>query len=281
MVLVFDDRPGASSPFAPSSATTFDSLPQVHERAVERGQAGDLLRLCVGVRAGGEERDAGGREHEDEYARRVLWCLDRGYEYVAADLSDGGVSRGHDERDKDGFARIVEAVSGTVWSSAVMKARKQEELKQSYREAAHGMVDEKNEKPAVDGENAYEPPDPSKLPPVGGAAEDGDREEKAREALLQQDGVDDAYLEKPADEATAARRREEQKQERALDSLEGSLREANRLRELSRSGSMTDEERRKRAGDAAVLLMDMMGKMGFDESSSDDEEERSKEGKTE
>jgi hypothetical protein len=44
------------------------------------------------------------------YTRRVLWCLDHGYEYVQVDLMEYGRSIGHSDREKEGFARIVEAV---------------------------------------------------------------------------------------------------------------------------------------------------------------------------
>jgi len=52
---------------------------------------------------------------------RVTSCGAWIVEYVEADLSEKGISSGHDARDKEGFARIVEAISGTVWSSAVME----------------------------------------------------------------------------------------------------------------------------------------------------------------
>lgn len=72
------------------------------------------------------------------------------------------------------------------------------------------------------------------------------------------------------DAETIKSRREELEQERALDALEGTLREANRLRELSQAGALSDDERRKRAGDAAMLLMDMMGKAGFGDDDDDE-----------
>ena len=39
---------------------------------------------------------------------------------MEVDLSEEGLRGGFDVREKDGFARVVEAIGGTVWSSAVM-----------------------------------------------------------------------------------------------------------------------------------------------------------------
>lgn len=268
IVLVFDSF--LSNPKLPTSMTaSFDALQAVHERMSDT--AGDLLRLCVGV--GNSKTNLSVKEYEAEYARRVLWCLDRGYEYVEVDLSEEGVLQGHDARDKEGFARIVEALSGTVWSSAVMEKRKKQELKESYaRDEAATAAGE-----AFSGTMlTYEPPDPSKLPPVLGSEEieDSDREQKARVFLLKEeaDVVNAIHVENDGkDDDTSRRRKDEKEEERVLNSLEGSLREAGRLRELSKSGQLSDDERRKRAGEAAILLMNMMGEMEFDESSDDDE----------
>ena len=63
------------------------------------------MRLCVGVNFEG----IGPTAQDNEYSRRILWCLDREFEYVEADCSEQGQQQGHDERDKEGFARIIEA----------------------------------------------------------------------------------------------------------------------------------------------------------------------------
>ena len=110
--------------------TFFDSATALHEKADAQGECGDLLRLCVAVTAyDGHEPDeftsecVKDKEKEEEYSRRVQWCLDRGYEYVEADMTTQGLSFGHNLRDKDGFARIVEALGSTVWSTASMHPR--------------------------------------------------------------------------------------------------------------------------------------------------------------
>jgi len=279
IILVFDAA--RSNPDLPmSTAASFDSLEPIHNRA-EEDEAGDLLRLCVGVTMGQmDPPELRGKEYEKEYSRRILWCLDRSYEYVEADLSEEGLLKGHDDRDKEGFARIVEAISGTVWSSAKMGATKKKELKTSYAEVlAQTEVDHTPE------ENLYEPPDPSLLPPVNGESRKV-REEKAREAILQQSQIDpnSGYLddEDSIDSGKREQRRHEMEEERRIENLEGALRQAARIRELSISGSMTDDERRQRAGDAALLLMDLMGQVGFEESDEDGDvnsEEMSQEGR--
>ena len=119
IILVFDSSPSASQDVC------FDSLNTLHDNAEKSTELGDLLRLCVGVSFGPSALADGSKASEEEFSRRVLWCLDRGYEYVEADMSEIGMESGHNERDKEGFARIVEAVSSCMWSSHVMKKRSQ------------------------------------------------------------------------------------------------------------------------------------------------------------
>lgn len=273
ILLVFDLA--LSNPkHATSMSSSFDAMEATHD-TIHR-TAGDLLRLCVGV--GSSSRlDLSEKEYELEFSRRVLWCLDRGYEYVEADLSAQALLQGHDSRDKEGFARIIEAVSGTVWSSAVMEKRVQKELQESYAAAASDTLADGDGQTEM---GTYEPPDPSKLPPKMGIEEtDEERENKARAALLAEetDAADetlnaiDGSISERKDKAR--RRREEAEQEQTLMALEGSLREASRIRELSKAGQLSDDERRKRAGDAAMLVMEMMGKMGLDDGSPDDDDD--------
>jgi len=285
IILVFDENATAANP-----QTSFDALHPVHDKAMSLSTPpGDLLRLVVGLSlsSGTTVLD------DDEYSRRILWCLDRGYEYVpSVDLSD--LTKGHDERDKEGFARIVEAIAGTVWSSAVMKPKQSQQLKASYAQEKQRQQESKEEK---EPENLYVPPDPSLL---GGHVKpsetqeeeskqeptltDEQRTELAQKALLQEDGVDtsnadndieDRYLPVADDDATplpsAEERAKEREQERQFDQLDSALRQAANIRELSQSGNLSDEQRRQRAGDAAMLLMNLM--MGMDDDEDDEEEE--------
>jgi hypothetical protein len=290
-----------------AAVASFNALEPVHNGAQELLQAGDLLRLCVGVSLGQNQNYENAKEYEQEYARRILWCLDRGYEYVEADLSPEGVTVGHDVREKDGFARVVEAFCGTVWSSAVMGGAKQKELKDQYAQAqaTRTAASVRDEQHLTEEINLYEPPDPTKLPiihihvPVGETEEDKERGEKAREAILQQDGGLNgpgpdpdpsslAYLDDEGQEGigldrdVVEHRQKEREQERVMNDFEGALRQATRIRDVSRSGVLSDEERRQRAGDAADLLMGLMGKMGgFEDDDDDDDETDGEEGAVE
>jgi len=228
-----------------TNGTSFDGLHTLHDDT-----AGDLLRLCVGVSLGAwTSEELRGKKHEDEYSKRILWCLDRGYEYCEVDLSRQGQQNGHDDRDKEGFARLIEAIQGTVWSSAVMEKRVQQKLKQEYQEEKEKVdVD-------VEGgnkESAYEPPNLEML----GAA-----------VVLPEP---DEYIDEPATTEEAELRTSQKQEERAYHELEGLMKEASRIREMSCTGDLSDNERRRRAADAATLMMGLMEKMGIEDNEEED-----------
>jgi Alpha and gamma adaptin binding protein p34 len=255
IILVFDALRSNPDIIGGIFANSFDALTLVHSHAEQAKQCGELVRLCVGVSLGPKNpSDLRGEKYEDEYSRRVLWCLDRGYEYVEADLSEQGQRTGHNERDKDGFARIVEAISGTVWSSAVMGASKQETLKQSYGKDKEALQD-------TEESNPYIPPDPS-LPASDTIQESSatpDTSNKIQSSLIGDSKLD--LEEGFVDGGNAS------EQERVMESLEGILREASRIRETSRNGELSDDERRKRASDAASLMMDLMSQLDTEDDS--------------
>jgi len=247
-------------------------LEPLHDEALQAG-AGDLLRLCVVIVADREEDSTKTpKQLEEEYSQSVLWCLDRGYEYISScDLSDEGIARGHDDRDKEGFARIVEAIRSTVWSTAKQgspvkvtaeEQTEEEEKKEPQNDDAVSQTKETDEMQEDSKES------------------DGDQEAKARQVLLLQDAETDQSTETGCldgnDNKDLAKlvqgKREEVVNENFFDQFEGAMREAARIREMSQSGALTDEERRKRAGDAATLLMNLMGDMGFDDDDEDDDE---------
>lgn len=268
MILVFpnDEAEGASDGTVGHKPYGFHSLTAVHEAAAAGG-GGELLRLCVGLsEAPLTEHYRATKHYEQQYAQRILWCLDRGYEYVECDLID--LTKGHDERDKEGFARIVEALQGTVWSSAIMEPKKKMELKRSYDQDKPDIV-----YVGADQQNEYEPPDPSKLFPIGEASlalttrEDKEREEKARKELMGDLENDNAFTGDPTE------LQPEQGDETLYLAMENALKQASRIRESSRSGTMSDDERRQRAGNAAALLYQLMDQMGFEESEDDEEDE--------
>ena len=58
-------------------------------------------------------------------------------------------------------------------------------------------------------------------------------------------------------------------EEDLFNNFEQMVNEAKRIREASHSGNLTDEERRDRAGNAAEMLMGLLGQMGFEEEDDD------------
>lgn len=251
VILVFDAlQSNPDNITETSNNTLFDSLAHVHSHAEKADTCGDLLRLCVGVHVGeATPSQLRGNAHEEEFSKRVLWCLDHGYEYLEVDLSKDAQKSGHDERDKEGFARLVEAISGTVWSSAIMEKKKQQELKQSYQQEKEQLQQQDDEK---EQENPYVPPDPSLLDSEIQASlvnNDTDTQPQEHDYFTNDDGGEE---------------------ERAMENLEGLLREATRIREASRAGEMTDDERRKRAADAATLMMNLMNQLDVEEDQEDD-----------
>lgn len=270
MMLIFDD----------ASKESFDVLAGLHGMAETNHQNGDLLRLCVGLVTSEDVLlDKSSKAYEDEYSRRVLWCLDHGYEFVEGVniLTPEALQMGHEAREKEGFARVVEAFQGTVWSSANVHAQAKQKLKQSYQEARDEATTQPQQATNDNDitNNEYEPPPTTSLMELAiSDQESKEREEQARKTLLEQDGL----LENDDNDAkaiisAAASPQEEAYQERKADKImsdmESALAEATRIRSLSQQGALSDEDRKQRAGDAAMLLMNLMNQMGEEES--DDE----------
>mmetsp|Transcript_17934 Transcript_17934/g.24840 ORF Transcript_17934/g.24840 Transcript_17934/m.24840 type:complete len:339 (-) Transcript_17934:40-1056(-) len=247
IILVFDalhsnpDRTVDGSAAAASGVSTFNGLTAIHEQATSLDQCGELLRLCVGVSLGEmTPSELRGGNHEEEYSRRVLWCLDRGYEYVEADLSEEGRQKGHDDRDKDGFARVVEAIATTVWSSAKMGHGNNSSGGRAMTTKATLLnnVEEKKE--------ATAPQPPSSANNYSSKSNDNGTESP-------KDGVDNEVA-----------------QEKVFEDMEKLLVDVSKIREASKAGAFSDEERRKRAGDAATLMMGLMEKFECDDDSQGD-----------
>ena len=125
----------------------------------------------------------------------------------------------------------------------------------------------------------YVPPDPSML--LGSHHDDDDqaREEQARRSILEQSGIEQETqgVQLPGQEnvnpaEAQSQQQRQREQERMFDNLESALRQAASIREMSRAGEMSDDDRRKRAGDAADLLMTLMQQVGMDDESSEEGE---------
>ena len=63
--------------------------------------------------------------------------------------------------------------------------------------------------------------------------------------------------------------------EHVLDKMEHLIQQAKDIREAAKNGSMTDDERRERAGDAALALVNLMGQLGMDDGEESDESDNS------
>ena len=205
------------------------------------------------------------------------WCLDHGYEYVEADLSQEGQQKGHGDRDKDGFARVVEAMEGTMWSSAVPTA-KTRQLKTEY--ASDKVAVENNQQAKEEEDNPYQPPDPSLFKASGDVnnedtktSTEGDDNDNAQAGGAAADPITNSLLD-PAEvnASDMAQLRQDLEAEKVFDKMEGLLKQANEIRAAAKNGTMTDDERRERAGDAALALVNLMGQFEMDD---DDDEESS------
>jgi hypothetical protein len=109
------------------------------------------------------------------------------------------------------------------------------------------------------------------------AATDTEREKAAVASLMKVANADygdgDCEDAPPrSDRETQPRPHSRQDEEIAFHQLERMLTEARCIREASRGNQMSDEERRARAGDAAMKLMGLLDQLGFDDDDDDDVE---------
>eukprot|EP00531_Pseudo-nitzschia_arenysensis_P015778 CAMPEP_0116157380 /NCGR_PEP_ID=MMETSP0329-20121206/23314_1 /TAXON_ID=697910 /ORGANISM="Pseudo-nitzschia arenysensis, Strain B593" /LENGTH=346 /DNA_ID=CAMNT_0003654485 /DNA_START=48 /DNA_END=1088 /DNA_ORIENTATION=- len=256
IILVFDAVRSNPDGSDEGGGASFNSLQAAHQKALSNNDCGDLLRLCVGVSLSDlSPEEIRGKNHEKEYSRRILWCLDNGYEYIEADLSEDGQQKGHNDRDKDGFARIIEAIEGTVWSSAAMSTSKSTQLKDSLAETKQKMEKLKSSS-AKDEENPYIPPDPSlmKIPKL--EVEDVTKRKpgETTDSAAAIFGLKDDPNGMDAEDLDA---------DKLFSQMESVLKDAQQIRKEGHN--LSDEERRERAGNAAMALVNLMGQFGLDE----------------
>lgn len=243
-----------------SNTSIESSLTAVHTSAEESGQCGDLLRLCIAVSRDDEEGVVRrGKAYEERYSNNVLWCLDRGYEYVEADLDEEGIRSGHDAREKDGFARIVESMMGTVWSSAV-------------RRKVQTKINDGNT-----GEGQYLADKAKQRSDISEAQNDNKQRISNHEILGDKTSTENKLINDDIDGRLILKENTvndeelvEDKQDALLDNFQHAIKEAGRIREASKAGNMSDGLRKKRAGDAATMLMGLLDKIGFDDESEND-----------
>eukprot|EP00956_Cyclotella_meneghiniana_P042067 scaffold248345_cov39-Cyclotella_meneghiniana.AAC.1 len=289
LILVFNAEQSSSQ--QQQQQHSFDSLQSIHEAAISTNRAGETLRIIAGIYYNTPPPlSDGSKQSEAEYSRRVLWCLDYGYEYLEIDMSERGRKSGWDTRDKEGFARCIEAVGGCMWSSHVMKQRGgggvdggsgntscgggvgREEIVRKESQTATaieevGGVTRKDDEQDNAGTTATTLESSSSMKQCS----DADREAAAMQSLLKGVQVNDE--ESNLHDEDEKNETNQQQQEISFSELEHVMNEAKRIRQASKNECMTDEERRKRAGDTAVRLMGLLERLGFDDDSSNDEDD--------
>lgn len=281
----------------------FNALSRHHQIAESSQQCGDLLRLCIGISnhdlmdttsvstkiCDKEEDEEDIRNKEEEYTRRVLWCLDHGYEYVEADLTEYGRSIGHEDREKEGFARIVEAVGNTVWSTAKMHPRKARHLKSSYDVDKNNVTSKSTNTGDARSIKIIDTAegDDSIIPAVvaveateveAGTENDTTKHHSTEVTTSQSDLISNTTTgvrpsTKDVKVESLLKQEESEEDESKLESLEFLIKEANRIRDCARQGHISDDERRRQAGEMAIRLISAFGDEDFfGDSDSEDEE---------
>jgi len=290
LALVFFSHGGSS---AEEISKPFDSLSRHHQNAECNRQCGDLIRLCIGITdhdlmdvVSSECEEEYVKTKEEEFTRRVLWCLDHGYEYVEADLTTFGRSIGHDERDKEGFARIVEAVGSTVWSTAKMHPRTARQLRSAYdadKSITSSTYDTKSsESVPLKNEEYKNKTLDTQIPNCASrttesnvvlSKDSGDTEVPCpiqSDSRSQQKNDDESHSKLES----LLRDTNKIEDEVKLESLEFLIKEASRIRESAKQGELSDDERRQQAGDMALKLISMLGDDLFGSDSDDEANEK-------
>ena len=215
---------------------------------------------------------------EDEYSRRIIWCLDHGYEYIQVDLSQKDWKTiGFHERDKDGYARVIEAIETCMWSCHVMKTTSlpksnemveeaQEERKEMEEKVAAGQASTNTKLPDDTEREAA-----AMASLMNGMTHENDDESPPSSSHEEGNGKLRNQQPLPSQSAQTNRRDEEL----AFHQLEQLLTEAKSIREASTSNTLSDKERRERAGDTALKLMELLDHLGLNDDDDEEEEDDS------
>jgi hypothetical protein len=112
-----DEQLGAIITALPSLGASVEEF--VSSSADQNSEADDCvpIRLLAVVRQAGQDS-----LKEGEKYKCALWALDHGYELVDIDLET--VTATHDEREKEGLPRLIEALHANMWSGMERKEPK-------------------------------------------------------------------------------------------------------------------------------------------------------------
>ena len=228
-------------------------LTPMNQSATATG-SGDTLRLCVSILPiSPPSKKVTSKEEEDLYSERVLWCLDHGYEYIEkVDLSSIGIQQGFEEREKEGFARVVEAIQSTIWSTA---SRHQVKKMMNHQQKEHLQDQIDLEKSILRKDN-----DDNNLDEEESTNEKTTTNDSSIQKQTNQTKVSDILqqIAPPIQEHSEA-------QFHHLDSL---LQQVNQIRQATKANADTisDKERRTRAADIAIKLLDVLDLSGEEDS---------------
>ena len=213
-----------------------------------------MVRLLDGPEVEGEE----GSEDESP-SELLLWCLDHGFELVTADRSNLFVT--WSEREKDGLARVVEALQPTMWTGMV-KADPTTVTAGMHGGASRGGSAARPA-PLAGMESSSSTDD---VDSAAAAAPAPASEANAASPLITQGSPDPLDFEEIV---KAAELSGEQGQEEKFDTVFASfMDEARRVRAAAVSGDVPDAVRRDQA---AKIAAQMATFMNFDEDDDEDE----------
>uniref|UniRef100_A0A7S1B3Y7 Uncharacterized protein n=1 Tax=Corethron hystrix TaxID=216773 RepID=A0A7S1B3Y7_9STRA len=202
--------------------------------------ADDGLRLAAALVPEGPSKS---------YTERVLTCLDAGVEYVDA-VGVGlekGEKEGHNEREKEGFARICEAVECQVWRSAVMVCR------QKFVGGGGGKASALATE-AGEGGHAKQ-----KNMEVTAAVPEDDPEQIGTNILTEGQKKHEENLEELLAPLSPDNNGDNEDEEQHFQKMDQLLAEARSVREMSIQGDVDDGERRRRAADTAMRMWNILG----------------------
>ena len=207
-------------------------------------------RLMVRLldRAEAMQGERGVNEEDGAASEALLWCLDHGFELVEVDRSDLFATWG--EREKEGVARVLEALEATMWPSMLRKEK--DEMIEPVPPLAQA-ADVNVNAPTMEkgcGNALPKPKESEDFPPMP-------------ESLMKD-------IPNPTDREPEPEEMQGPSGEKLETFFDDFLQKARQVRETALKGEVSDAERRDRAAKMASQLAVFMGLDGdSDENDSD------------
>lgn len=194
-------------------------------------------------------------EHFARMERNALWSIDNGLEHV--ECSALHPLAGIESREKQGIARILEALESTMWSSMV---KPKSALTSKAMEISREHTSQISPKPPL-GEKEIDDQPKSEVVPINSGSCDNEECSRPSDALEKKTSDAEKSLDslfRPLD----------------IDSIFGEgdgdldigklMQQMRMTKERAQTGNLSDEERRRAAADMAMRLMSMLN-FGEDE----------------